>query len=154
MARARAVMWAKWRAEARKEATGEFKKLASDPLFIAGVMLYWGEGDKNPVNPVRISNTDSRLVRIFVEFLQKSCGLPKEKVKANLILYPDLNEQMSKKYWSSTTTIPEESFTKTQFIKGRHKTKRLSYGICVVSVSSRQLKEKVLTWIESFAHRL
>lgn len=114
MARARAAVWAEWRAEARKEAKREFKELAGDPLFIAGVMLYWGEGDKNPVYPVRISNTDPRLLRLFVKFLKKRCGLPKEKMKASLILYPDLNEQVSKKYWSSTTTVPEESFTQGQ----------------------------------------
>src|SRR5688572_23770642 len=32
--------------QARQEARKEFKFLKYNPLFIAGLMLYWGEGDK------------------------------------------------------------------------------------------------------------
>jgi len=42
------------------------------------------------------------------------------------------------------------NFMKTQYIRGYHPTKRLSRGICMVIVSSRRQKIKVLEWIDLF----
>jgi len=149
MNRARVLKWEKWRGEARQEAERDFTTLAQDRLFIAGIIIYWGEGDKNPKNPVRVSNTDPHMLRIFVRFLRTICALPEDKVRAHLVLYPDLDELTCKKYWSSLIGIDQTLFYKTQVIQGKHKTKRLGYGICSVEVSSRQLKEKVLVWIKN-----
>lgn len=148
MSEARSRMWKKWREEARYEAKNEFKKHEADPLFVAGVMLYWGEGDRNPQNPVRLSNVDYRLLRLFVKFIRKYTNLPKEKIKAHIILYPDLDEIECMKYWSEGIGIAPEYFNKTQHIKGHHKTRRLGHGIGAVEIGSRQLKEKILQWIE------
>lgn len=151
MSKARSLMWEKWRERARKEAAIDFKKLSLDPLFISGVMIYWGEGDKIPKNPVRVSNVDPRLLHMFVKFLREKCGLPEGKIKAHLILYPDLTEGECKKYWSTRINVRPQLFNKTQFIKGRHKTRRLNRGICCVEITSRQLKEKILVWIDLFS---
>ncbi len=43
IARERSKMWEGWREGARQEARCEFKHLAKNPLFISGLMLYWGE---------------------------------------------------------------------------------------------------------------
>lgn len=149
MNRARVLKWEKWREEARQEAEKDFIAFSQGRLFITGIVIYWGEGDKNPRNPVRVSNTDPHMLNVFVKFLRTSCGLPENKVKAHLILYPDLDEVACKKYWSSLIGIGQTFFYKTQVIQGRHKTRRLGHGICVVEVSSRQLKEKILVWIKN-----
>jgi hypothetical protein len=39
-----------------------------DALHIAGVMLYWAEGDKGSRNAARISNSDPQLLALFVRF--------------------------------------------------------------------------------------
>lgn len=143
--------WELWRENARKEAVVEFKKYKDDILFCAGIMIYWGEGDKNPKLPVRISNTDPELLKIFTKFLKKFAPDISHKIKAHVILYPDLNETECKAYWSSRVGIGLESFYKTQHIIGRHKTRRIGYGIGAVTVSSGQLKQKILKWIESYS---
>lgn len=143
--------WEKWREKARKEARREFVRLQRNPLFIAGIMLYWGEGDSKIENSaVRLSNTNPDLIKIFSLFLQKVCRVQKERMRVAIILYPDLNEKKCKHFWSMATGISENQFTKTQFIKGKHPTKRLSHGICIINVSSRELKEKVFVWINLF----
>lgn len=148
MNRERMLKWEKWREAARQEAEKNFIAFSQDRLFIAGIMIYWGDGDKNPKNPVRISNTDPHLLNIFVKFLKNTCALPEDKVKAHMILHPDLDELTCKRYWSSLIGINQTFFYKTQVIQGRHKTRKLAYGICSVEVSSRQLKEKILVWIK------
>lgn len=43
---------------------------------------------------------------------------------------------------------------KIKIINGKHKTKRLHYGVCTVVVSSRYLKEKMLVWLSLFPETL
>ncbi len=151
----RQAYWEKWREEHRQEARKEFPKLKNNPLFISGIMLYWGEGDsvlKNCI--VSLANTDPEMIRIFSAFLQKICRTPKEKIRIFLNLYPDLNDDICKKFWSKISGIPTEQFTKTQFIEGRHPTKRLEYGVCHIRLSSRGLKEKIFVWLKLYQKKL
>ena len=145
------IFWETWREQARQQARDSFSKLKSNPLFISGIMIYWGEGDSKIENSnVRISNTNPNMIRLFNLFLRVICEVPKEKIKMAMILYPDLNENKCKNFWSETSGIPESQFIKTQFIRGRHPTKRLTNGIAIVYFSSRELKEKIFIWIELF----
>jgi len=147
----RRKMWEAWREEARQQARNDFPKLKKDPLFIAGLMLYWGEGDSKIENSqVRLSNTNPDLIRLFSLFLQQICEVPIQKIKAALILYPDLEEKACISFWSTKSLIPIYQFSKTQFIKGKHPTKKLNYGICMIHLTSRQLKEKIFIWINLF----
>src|SRR3989344_43603 len=41
----RREMWERWRQEHRDKAAYQFPLLKKNPLFLAGLMLYWGEGD-------------------------------------------------------------------------------------------------------------
>lgn len=141
--------WEEWRKRHRIEATKEFETLKKVPLFIAGINLYWGEGDSNLKNGiVRLANTDHRMVIAFGNFLQKICKIPKEKIRIYLVLYPDLSDTDCKNFWGMKTGIPISQFHKSQFIKGKHPSKRLERGICSIQVSSRGLKEKIFTWID------
>src|SRR3989344_3680692 len=148
MAAANKKKWTAWREDHRTEAAKEFPRLKNNSLFIAGLMLYWAEGDNYPKSPnVRLTNTDPRMIRIFLRFTYNICRIPKERVRIGLILYPDINQPVCEKYWSDYLKIPLNQFHKTQFIKGRHPTKRLKNGICMVRIGGVGLKEKIITWI-------
>ena len=153
MSKARAAMWEEWRESARRGAVNEFSEFVKDRLFIAGILLYWGEGDRNPRNAVRLANTDPRMIAIFSRFLRKYCLSGGHKMKISLVIYPDLSAERCQSYWSKVSGISEVDFSKTQIIQGRHPVKRLSYGICYIGVNSRQIKEKILKWIELFARQ-
>ena len=143
--------WANWHQQARDEAVKEFPKLKSNKLFLAGVMLYWGEGDKKLQNgQVSLSNSDPEMIKIFYFFLIRILNVPVEKISARLILYPDLIESVQKNLWSKLTKISISKFTRSTYIQGRHPTKRNSYGVCLVRVCSRKLKEKILVWINLY----
>ena len=149
--KAREQKWAEWREEARRQARDVFPILKQNLLFIAGIMIYWGEGDSNIKNSlVRLSNTNPDMLRIFSLFLREICSIPKARIKLTMILYPDLNTNKCKHFWSSIIGLPQDQFYKTQVIYGKHPTKRLSYGICSMTVASRQLKEKIFIWIDLF----
>lgn len=134
--------------EAKEEARAEFKYLRYNPLFIAGIMLYWGEGDRLTNGQTRLSNADPELIKLYIEFLRKACRVPEEKIKASLLIYPDIDEESNRRFWSFATGIPFSRFSKSVRIEGKHKTKRLSYGVCSVLVLSTYFKVKVLEWMK------
>lgn len=148
------VRWEKWREEAREEARKTFALLSKSPLFVSGVMLYWAEGDSKIRNPFRLTNTDPRMVALYVRFLVESLNIPEETIRPTLILYPDLEEVSCMRFWSKIIGVPKSQFYKTQFIKGRHPTKRLSNGICTITCGNRQSKEKILVWIDLLSKKL
>jgi len=144
------LRWKKWRESYQKEAKKEYNYFRKNSLFISGLNLYWGEGDNKLENGiVRLSNTDPRMIRIFCNFLS-AIRVPKNKIRVSLILYPDLLDNKCKIFWSKASKIPLCQFYKTQFIKGRHPTKRLEHGICIIQMNSRGLKEKIFVWTELF----
>lgn len=133
--------------EARSEAREEFEKLKYHPLFVSGLMLYWGEGTKNPRTPAKIANTDPVLLSLYMLFLTGICRVPIAKIKAHVLIYPDLDEKTCRAYWSKKTGIPWTNFTKSVTIKGRHPSRRLNWGVCIIHVSSLYFKQKMLEWL-------
>ena len=136
--------------QAKEEAISDFEKLKYHPLFIAGVMLYWGEGDKASTHRVALTNTDPKMIKLFTIFLKDLCGIDKKRIKIWLLLYPDLKEEECKKYWQKYAGLEDFVFNKSIVINGKHKTKRLHHGVCTVVVSSRYLKEKMIIWLSLF----
>lgn len=144
--------WLKWRKDFREEAKREFPELRTNPLFIAGLMLYWGEGDSNLKNTTRLTNTDPRMISLFCKFTTEILRVPKVDIRLHLTIYPDLSENKCKKYWSKQTKIPVNQFNKTQIIYGKHPTRRLENGICSIRVPrSCGFKEKIFVWIDLFS---
>ncbi len=139
----------------RNSAKKEYEILKNDPLLKAGLMLYLGEGDNKFDNSlVRLSNINPKIISIFTVFLKHVCRINIEKIRSTMILYKDLDEKDCKKYWNQFLGLPIENFYKTQYIIGRHKKRKLSYGICNISVSDRELKEKIFVWTEMICEEL
>lgn len=141
--------WELIRQSYRDQAKAEYSALKNNRQFIACMMLYWGEGDKIQKNVrVRLANSDPEMINIFNNFLRSVLKIPTVKIKIWLLLYPDLSESVMVNFWSKATGIEKEQFSKSIFIKGKHPTHRLSYGVGNIEVYSRELKEKFMTWID------
>lgn len=134
--------------QAQREAKREFHRLKHLSLFIAGLSIYWGEGDNKSKHQVRLSNTDPNMIKIFIDFLIKICKIEKRKIKAWILIYPDLSQEKCLNFWREKTGLEVINFNKTIIIKGKHKTNRLSHGVCYITVSSRYFKEKMFEWIK------
>ncbi len=131
---------------AEVEAREELLSHAQDPLFIASVSAYWGEGDKNSKNQIRITNTDPRMLKMFVRFLTQICEVPVEKIRLAVFIYKDLDDETCRKFWSKNTGI--NSFHKTIVLPSRHKTRKLGHGVCTVVLTNSYLKRKLQVWID------
>ncbi len=147
--------WANIHQGYRDAGEREFEILKNNPLFLAGIMLYWGEGEKSPkMSRLKLANTDPSMIRIFYKFLKDIIKVPKDKILVWLLLYPDLADDMQKRFWSRATGVPISQFKGSIYIKGRHPTKRLSYGVCNIYVSSREFKEKIMVWLDLYQKML
>lgn len=132
--------------QAEIEALREIKVNISSPLFVSGVVAYWGEGDKSTASIVRLANTDPQMISLFIKFLLTYCCVEKNKLRGALYIYEDLDPEECKQYWSRATGLVH--FHKTMVLPSRHKTKKLPYGTCTVLVNSTYLKKKLLIWID------
>ncbi len=130
------------------EAVIEYEIFKKQPLFMAGLMVYAGEGDKLHRNLTRISNSEFYLHKIFIKFLDKYLKIPREKVKIALILYPDHNIGLCLQKWSEELKIPIENFHKTQVIQGKETRRKLQYGVGMSIISITTVKKKILVWME------
>ncbi len=140
--------------QAEVEANEEFDILKYHPLFIAAMMIYWGEGDKLSRNRISVVNTDPNLLRVFVYFLKNICGFDNNKIRAWILVYPDIDIKISKKYWIQSIGLSESNFRKTVVIKGKPTTRKLIYGVCTVELGSTYFKIKMLVWLRRFSEAL
>lgn len=71
-------------------------------LWIAGLMLYAGEGRKSPnvsSQRVEIANSEPAILRIFIKFLTRICSVPRNKIRVRLFIYQDIDPVNAQKFW-------------------------------------------------------
>lgn len=122
--------------------------LTKRDLFIAGLFLYWGEGEKTKEANIALSNTNPAVLKFFIRWLRKSLNIPKEKIKVKLHLYKDMNIKKKIDFWSKTLLISKNQFRKS-YIKSSNKkaiTFRPNYGhgTCNVIVGDAILNRKIM----------
>lgn len=144
----------------REKAKKSFQRYKNNPLFIAGIMLYWAEGMmSNAARGSRygliLSNSKHELLKVYCNFIRRFLDLPNERLRASLFLYPDLNENKIKEFWSRKLSIPFSQFNKTIILDNHaHLTKnKLSYGTCRVSASSREARITIEAWVDYFCRQ-
>lgn len=99
-------------------------------LSIIGAILYSCEGtklrkDKRRKNDVyhwviEFTNSDLRLVKLFVEFLRSVIKIDESRLKGQLFIYDDLKKDLLEKKWSEITHIPLGNFNKTIIFKSKN----------------------------------
>lgn len=121
--------------------------------------MYWCEGDRSEESRtyrVALTSSDPRMLKLFVEWLENYYGIEKVQMKVRLHLWTHANEKLAKDFWSTNLEIPLRNFTKS-WIKPRGKgiVKRVHpYGICRVSISSKELLRKIVSDINREFHLL
>ena len=132
-----------------KEAQLEFKELTKDPLFLVGLGIYWGEGDKTNNGRVAVINTDPELLLIVTNFYRRCLGISNNNLRIGLFIYEDINQETAIKFWSEKLKIPRSQFIKIQILKSRSQlTKNKSkYGICSLYFSNTKFNVKIHEWI-------
>lgn len=134
--------------EAVHSAETEYKHYKKDPLFIAGLMLYVGQGPDTSKHLIRISSADIEIHRIFISFAKAYLGVPQEKFRFWLLLYPDVSEKVCKKLWSKQLGLSKDNFHKNQVLGLPDQKHTLQHGVGNTIIGGTILKLKLNKWIE------
>ena len=100
--------------------------MTKQELIISGAMLYACEGTKarrdtrgeNRFNySIELTNSTPQIISLFMKFLREIIKPNFARVKGQLFVYKDHNEQKLKEYWANISGIPIGQFTKVIMLK-------------------------------------
>ena len=123
-------------------------------LYGLGVGLYWGEGTKSNKNAVRLGNTDPGIIKCYIKFLEKLCGVDKSSLKFGLQIFSDINVETALEYWTSSIGISRSQFYKPVVTKsgslGTYRNKNL-YGVVTINFCNTKLRDILVEQIAEIA---
>jgi len=134
--------WSKICSEKRKEYFLEGSKIAKrkEWLHTVGCMLYWGEGGKTG-NKVVLGNSDPRIIKLFLSFLEFYFGIKKENIAISIQCYlgNGISKEEIEQYWVDILNLPKECLRKTSINKPNKSSKgtkkgKLKYGVCQIQL--------------------
>ena len=126
-------------------------------LHVAGVMLYWAEGDKGSKNTARLSNSDPDLLRLYVDFLRTYFDVPDEKLRVNCHLFADhLARQVEiEQFWLDLLDLPRSCLCKS-FVNvyskysQKKRQNKLPFGTTRVCVNSTSVVQSIFGSIQEY----
>lgn len=119
-----------------------------------GIGLYWGEGTRSNKTCIRLGNTDPKLIKKFIEFLEIIYGINSNKLKFGLQIFNDMDAQESLKFWSKELNVRKNQFQKVIITPARsigtykNKTK---HGVLTVHYNNRKLRDILICNIAKVA---
>lgn len=128
--------------------------LSKKELLIAGLFLYWGEGQKRLPGYIGISNTNPKIIKFALYWLTRSLAIPKKKIRIQLHLYNDMNIDKEIEYWSEELKIDKNQFNNPYIKLSTRESltyKSYGHGTCTLIVNNILLKEQIMMGIEAVA---
>lgn len=146
----------------RIKAWDEVSQYIHDPLWLAGVLLYWAEGYKRTVvkdgqertwHMIGFTNADPDMIRIFILFLTHSLQVSKDDISVNVRLFDRANEAKALSHWRSVTGLQSTHFNKVSYAisrssAGKRPYNQLPFGTVQVRVCSTEKFHRLMGWIE------
>ena len=127
--------------------------LSDRELFVAGVALYLGEGDKTNPSLV-LTNSDVRVLLLWLRFLANVCHVPAARLKAHIDYHEDLAYPALLEFWSNELGIPPGNFErptlkKARMASGSRRGRRAQHGTVHVRFHDSKLKALMMSWMDA-----
>lgn len=144
----------------------DIKSISKRELWLIGTALYWAEGskekDSRPGSSINFNNSDPRMIRLFIIWLIKSCGIEEHRITCEIYIHESSknNADEARKYWSRVSGFGIEKFNKVYFKKNKIKTNRknigdLYFGLLRVRVkASSSLLRQIAGWTEAIVQHI
>ncbi len=133
-------------------------KRSTRDLRLLGVALYACEGTKlridkrsgKPYYAIEFTNSDPKLIKLFLEFLRKIIGIEESKLKGLLLVYDDAKKRRAEKYWSDYLNIPLSQFNKTVIHPSRGRNNLSPTGTFKIRYYSKTKRMLLETMVKEF----
>lgn len=143
------VLYEAW----RKRFTG----LSEDSYFAAGLMLYLAEGSKTAPATIGLANTDPRIIKFFVKWLENFLKVQEDTIKFQLHLYENMDIEKEELFWRNELAVEKRQFYKTQVRKLRKASfsykESYRHGTCSIHVFGVEKKMQLMTAIRALVDR-
>lgn len=140
----------------QKKAAGEVGEISKRELFLIGLALYWGEGNKREKNQIQFTNSDPKMISLMMRFFRKIYQVKEEKFYMQMVLHEGVSTEIALKFWSKLTNVSREQFKKPCFSiskrsKGKRNPKRLPYGTLQIRILDKNLTHTLYGHIAGLA---
>ena len=143
----------------KKEGIERLGSISARDFLVAGVALYWGEGQKKG-RDVRVSNSDPEVIKFMLKWFKMVLGIDKDRITLSIIINKIHRKRIREveEYWSRVTKIPLEGFIKTTLIKAkskkRYKNFPTHYGTLTIRLKrATNFHHQIIGMIEGLASR-
>jgi hypothetical protein len=103
--------------EIYKKYLTRFKNLSKDVFFVAGLMIYLGEGSKKDYTKIVLTNTDPNIISFFIKWAIEYLGVKRSDFRVQLHLYNNMNLEKELNLWQNKLRIKRSQFYKTSIRK-------------------------------------
>lgn len=141
----------------KNKANKEIGKISKKGLWLIGIALYWGEGEKEKEyrsgTKLGFSNSDPKMVLLYVKWLKEICTVLPSNILYDIYIHETGNFKKAKKFWRNLLSLPKNKirtyFKHNKIKKIRKNSKKDYYGLMRIQVKkSTNLNRKVTGWIE------
>lgn len=137
----------------RTDALKEVQDLIHNPLWLAGTVLYWGEGGKSK-RQLDLTNSDPAAHRLFVKWVSEYLQ-PDPQYVLGIHLHEGNDEKAARSYWSDAIGLVDPEFHKTYVKPNKpgHRKNTLQHGVLRIRLR-RSTDEwiRVMAWIDGLRH--
>ena len=142
--------------EIQKKAAGEIKKISKRELFLIGLALYWGEGNKRGKNHIQFTNSDPKMISLMMSFFRKIYQVKEDKFYMQMVLHQNTSAEKALNFWSNLTGVPKKQFKKPCFSlskssQRKRNPKRLPYGTLQIRILDKNLTHTLYGHIAGLA---
>jgi len=119
-------------------------------------MIYWCEGFRySNCNCVGFANSDTNLIKTFLELFRIGFNPKEEKMRVHLQLHTTHDKKDMISFWSNLLKISEDQFYKPTITKPMNKMKRIGYkGTCTIKYYDFKLYNEIIGTYEAFFKKL
>ena len=145
-----------------KSTFSDIGQLGGRELWLAGIMLYWAEGEKqketNVSVGIKFSNSDSKMLSFFIFWLKEYLKIVDDDIVLELYVHDNFKgtKDIFVEYWSNELGYPKNKFGRVYYKKSRVMTLRKNvnqnyHGQINVRVRrSTDLNRRIAGWIKGF----
>ena len=147
----------------KNKAKNEAVKFLKDPLFIAGISLYWAEGYKKGWNKsnwksIDFTNSDPDMIKLMMNFFKKFLKINKNDIKIQITGHENGDIGKYINFWQNLTGVPRNNFFKP-FLRtsksSKKKTKsKLEYGTIHLRINRVESFFKLYGWMEALKKKV
>lgn len=133
--------------------------LSQKELWLMGIMLYWAEGskekDSKPGSGVSFSNSDPRMLKLFLSWLKGACQVTGDRIYYEIYLHESHRDSLKEvqKFWHDKLLVGNSHQVPVYFKKNKIKTLRKNIGsnykglIRIKVKKSSELQRQITGWI-------